>query len=324
MKPIFSVSANGNDITGILAERLMSLRITDVAGFKSDTATFTLDNRDLKLGVPSSNAELDIRLGYEKENSWITGKYLVDEIRLTGRPKTLVIGAKATDMRNKLKAPRSQSWHQVTIGEIVAKIAERNEYVPKVSEPLASTFIDHIDQTEESDMHFLTRLAQLYGAVFKPANGFLIFAPRHQLLSATGKTLPLLTVKEEECIGRWEYISTERGRYQSVIARYRDTEANSDVEVRVGNEEPVYTLRTSYSCAEEALAAAHSKKDAMDRGVATLTIPALGKPAAKAERPLLTEGFHHLVDDTSWVVETVVHVFDGSGLRTNIDAEIKK
>lgn len=323
MKPIFSVSANGNDITGIIAERLMSLRITDVAGFKSDTATFTLDNRDLKLKVPSSNAELDIRLGYEGGSSWITGKYLVDEIRLTGRPKTLVIGAKATDMRNNLKAPRSQSWDQTTIGEIVGKIAVRNEYVPKVSEPLGSTAIPHMDQTEESDMHFLTRLSMLYGAVFKPANGFLIFAPRHQLLSATGKTLPLLTIKEKDCIDDWEYTSTERGRFQSVVARYRDIPANADVEVRVGSDDPVYTIRTSYSSADEALAAAQSKKDAMDRGVATLTIPLIGKPEAKAERPLVTKGFHHIVNDTQWIINKVVHVYNSSGLRTNIDAEIK-
>lgn len=323
MKPIFSVSANGNDITGILAERLTSLRITDEAGFKSDAATFTLDNRKLELRVPSSNAELDIKLGYENGESWITGKYLVDEIRLTGRPNTLVIGAKAADMRRSLKAPTSRSWDQVTIGEIVTDIARLHQYVPKVSEALASILIPHMDQTEESDMHFLTRLAQLYGAVFKPANGFLIFAPRHQLLSATGKTLPLLEINEKDCTGQWEYVSVERGRYQSVVARYRDMDANTDVEVKVGTEDPVYTLRTSYSSAEEARAAAQSKKDAMDRGVATLTIPLIGMPAAKAERPLITRKFHPIVNSVQWIIKKVGHTFDGSGLRTSIDAEIK-
>ncbi len=324
MKPIFNVSANGKDITGLLQDRVTSLIITDEAGFKSDKATFVLDNRAQKIGVPPKGATLAIRLGYEDGSSWITGEYTVDDVDLAGRPDTLTISAKATDMKNSLKAPKSKSWDVITIGDLVAAIASDHKYQPKVSEPLASTVIPHIDQTEESDMHLLTRVAEAYGAVFKPANGYLIMAPRHQLKSFTGKTLTPITVDIEDVIGQFRYSSVERGKYQSVIASWRDTAANTDVDETVGTGNPAYRIRKSSANADEARAAAQAKKDAFDRGAATLSIPMIGTPAAKAEIPLTTTNFHPVVDGAGWVINSAVHTLNNNGLTTNIEAEIKK
>lgn len=323
MKPIFTVSANGKDITGLLQDRVTSLVITDDAGFKSDTATFVLDNREQKIGVPPKGATLAIRLGYEDGGAWITGEYTVDDISLSGRPDILTISAKAADMKNRLKAPKSRSWDVITIGDLAGAIAEDHEYQPKVSEPLASTVIPHIDQTEESDMHLLTRIAQAHGAIFKPANGYLIMAPRHQLKSFTGKTLVPIVVDIEDVIGRWNYNSVERGKYQSVIARWRDTVSNIDVDERVGTDDPAYRIRRSYADPDEARAAAQAKKDALDRGAATLSIPTIGLPAAKAEIPLTTTNFHPVVDSAEWVVNRAIHTLNGSGLTSRIEAEIK-
>jgi len=325
LKPTFSIFANGNDITAMLADRLMSMVITDEDGFQSDTVSLTLDNRGHVIKIPSNGGVLDIRLGYAGKDVWLTGRYTIDEVALSGRPDTIVIGAKAADMRNRMKAPRSRSWHGVTIGAMVEKIAEEHQYKPAVAASIASTVIPHVDQTEESDMHLLTRLAEQFGCVFKPANGYLIFAPRQDLKSVTGKVMTPVTVLERDIIEKWNYRSVERGKYQTVVARWRDIAGNVDVEEKAGNgDDPVFTIRNIYASAVEARAAAQAKKDALDRGTATLDIPLIGTPAARAEKPLVPVGFHPVIDGAEWFISRAIHTLNSSGFKTRIEAEIKK
>lgn len=47
-----------------------------------------------------------------------------------------------------------------------------------MAESLAGIHVTHLDQTEEPDLHLLTRLAREHGAVAKPVAGFLVFVPR--------------------------------------------------------------------------------------------------------------------------------------------------
>ncbi len=325
MKPIFSVAANGNDITAMLADRLNRLVVTDEAGLKSDRAEFEIDNREQKVKVPPTGVALDIRLGYEDGESWITGKYTVDNVGLRGAPDALSIGAHAMDMTKLLRTPRSQAWGNVSIADVVASIAMGADFQAKVADPLASKSLGHVVQSEESDLHFLQRLAEQYGAVFKAANGFLIFAPRQQLKSFTQQTLPAVTVTPGQCTKPWQYESTERGRFTAVVARWRDLDAGADVEERVGEADgPAFTLRKSFASATEARAAAQAKLDAFNRGTATLKLKLEGLPAAKAERPLVPSGFHTLIDDAEWVISKATHTYAGEGLTSSIEAEIKK
>ncbi|MDM3598807.1 contractile injection system protein, VgrG/Pvc8 family, partial [Proteus mirabilis] len=67
------------------------------------------------------------------------------------------------------------SYHQKTLGDIVRTIAGRN-YVTAVVDPgLDTVNIEHIDQTNESDGSFLTRLVQLNGATACVKNWSLLF-----------------------------------------------------------------------------------------------------------------------------------------------------
>ena len=46
MTPDFNIWAEGNLITGLIKQRLISLRITDEAGINSDSVEICLDDRD--------------------------------------------------------------------------------------------------------------------------------------------------------------------------------------------------------------------------------------------------------------------------------------
>lgn len=323
MKPIFTCKANGNDITRVLADRLIGLRVTDEAGFRSDRAEFKLDNRDNSLSVPTKQTLLSITLGYENRETVFTGTYTVDEVELSGPPRQLTIRSKAANMRKMLKAPRSQSWHGLTIGEIVQEIAGNNLYKALVKEPLASVLISHIDQTEESDMHFLTRLALEHGAIFKPANGFLLFREKDDPKTFSGLIKPPVILDVADMLN-WRYSSIDRSRYQAVRARWRDTAANADVFVTAGSGDPAYTLRHSYADADQAAAAARAKLAALARGAATLEVTVSGLPGASAETALRVAGLHPAVDTAEWVMNKVTHEMTAAGFVTSINAEVKK
>ncbi|KNC89868.1 hypothetical protein GM30_05785 [Trabulsiella odontotermitis] len=57
----------------------------------------------------------------------------------------------------------------------MSAIAHRYNLKAQVSELLMDIEIDHADQTEESDMSFLTRMAEMLGAIATVKNGYLLF-----------------------------------------------------------------------------------------------------------------------------------------------------
>ena len=46
------------------------------------------------------------------------GAYTVDELELSGPPQTLTIRARAADLRQSLKAPKTRAWDATTLGAL--------------------------------------------------------------------------------------------------------------------------------------------------------------------------------------------------------------
>ena len=90
MQPDFKILADKQDITATIRDRLLSLRVTDEAGTKSDTVEIQLDDRDSKISWPRHGAELEVLLGYRSEGLVRMGHYVVDEIEHSGPPSALV------------------------------------------------------------------------------------------------------------------------------------------------------------------------------------------------------------------------------------------
>lgn len=181
MKPAFKVVAEGNDITAQIADRLLQLRVTDNAGQQSDSLEIGLDDRGAMVPLPASGSWLRVWVGYSEggtEPAYM-GAFAVDECELSNGPRSMTIKATASNTAPGLvREQRTQSWHDTTLGKIVEEIAQRNNLQPVIKGPLASTPIKHEDQTNESDQSFLTRLAEKYKAVIKPADGTLTMVPR--------------------------------------------------------------------------------------------------------------------------------------------------
>ena len=84
MKPDFNIWAQGNLITGLIKQRLISLRITDEAGITSDSVEICLDDRDSLIEMPSSGSKLQVHLGYVETGGFI----LLMKLPLRAIPKS--------------------------------------------------------------------------------------------------------------------------------------------------------------------------------------------------------------------------------------------
>ena len=74
----------------------------------------------------------------------------------------VTIRARSADFRG--RSPRREgSQHDTTLGAIVEAIASRNRLEASVAPSLAGIKIPHIDQSQESDAKFWTRLAERNG-----------------------------------------------------------------------------------------------------------------------------------------------------------------
>lgn len=330
MKPLFSISVDQSDITAKVADRLLNLRITDEAGMKSDTASLTIDNRDNAVEIPRRGVIMKVALGYSASGLVQMGAYTVDEVSTEGPVRTLTISAKAADMQAGLKVRKTRAWAGITLGELVETIAGEHDLQPQVTEALAAIDIapipyKQLDQTNESDLHLLTRLAKQYDAIAKPANGFLLFVAKGEAKAASGQEMTPVTLTESE-VKSFRARAADRGKYAAVKAYYLDDETQQRVPVTAGEGTPVFSLRRTYPDASQAEGAAASKLDALKRGTATLSLTLEGRPEIVAESPLTFVSSDELAAG-EWIVTRAEHELSGragGGLTSRIEAEVPK
>lgn len=322
MKPAFRIAANGADITGAIAGRLLELSITDEAGVKSDRLNLELDDRDQLLELPSKGAKLQVAIGYEGAPLVEMGVFVVDEVEVTGGPATLTIRASATDFNGSISAPQERSWHDTTLGAIVQQIAGEHGLVPVVDPELAAAKVPHADQNE-SDIQFLTRLAQQRQGVVKTPEGRLVLAKRGRTKAVGGADLQAVAISPGQG-ATWRMVTAGRGDYGGVRAYWHDLDSAQRREVVEGDADGrVQSLTKTYPTEEEAREAAASKLRATSKGKDTLTVNAMpGNPRLAAEQPVQATGFRAGVDG-AWVATRVEHKLSGSGgYTTDLECEL--
>lgn len=320
--PDFTITADSVDVTSAIKDRLLALRLTDEAGFKSDTLDIKVDDRDGLLAIPRTGAELSVNLGYQGLGLRFMGIYVVDEYELSGPPATMIIRARAANLRASLKAPKTRPWHETTIREIVETIASEHGYSSSITPALGDTPIPHLDQTAESDANLLTRLGRDHDAVSKTANGFLIFTEKSSGRSSSGSLLPSVSLVASQ-LTSYRMTAPERGKFESVTAHYHDTSTAMKVPVTAGSGTPVYVIKHTYPNANQALSAATTRLDSYTRGLSVLNLTLPGRETLVAETRLTLSGLRTGVSG-EWVITRVVHTLDTNGFTSRLDAEVPK
>jgi len=318
-KPNFKIIANSQDITGAIKEQFISLTLMDRRGMKSDEATLVLNDIGTPFKWPKKGAELNISIGFGNKLA-NKGLFKVDNVIHRGPPDQLTIVAKAADMIGALKAQVTASYHQQSIKQIMDSIAARHGLTSAVSQKLGAIVIEHIDQAEESDLHFITRLARKYNAIAKPTNGKLLFVGKNEAKTASGAAMPEIAVLINE-LDSYSLEEQSRTQYSGVKAYYNDTKSAQRKGVLAGKSGNVKTLKPSYANKKEATDKANSELSRLKNeafkgelsfkhGRAELVAESLITPTGKGWRSEYLK---------KWIAAEVVHTLNSTdGLSTRI------
>ncbi|MFV0595468.1 phage late control D family protein [Shewanella sp.] len=343
--PDFQILVNGTDISPKVKSRLMSLRLTDNRGFEADTVEVQLDDADGELAMPPKGASMQVRIGWKGSALVDKGTYTIDELEHSGPPDSLTIRGKSADMRGTLQQSREQSYHQQNISSIIDTIAARHQLKAKISDKLKAEVIEHIDQANESDANFLTRLAEQFDAIATVKNGNLLFLQAGQSNTASGMALEGVEITRQSGDSH-HFGVADRDAYSGVVAYWQNdkgakrqtvkakkpkaakpddiTITVGEKEIMVGSNDNVKTLRHIYANKQNAERAARAMWDKLQRGVATFTITlAMGRPELFPEQPVSVSGFKPPIDNSAWILTRVEHNINDMGYTTGIELEVK-
>lgn len=319
MTPDFKVIAAGINITPQIKDRLLSLSVSDEAGLKSDQLEITLDDRDNAIELPAPGAPLVVLMGYKETFLVPMGVFTADEVVCKGPPDTVTIRGKAANMGGSIKEQKTRSWEGKTIKDIVATIAGEHDLEPKVAKAYADFRYEHLDQTDESDLNFLTRIAKDHDALATVKGEALLFIGRGEGKTASGiPMLPLPITKSGKL--SWSMTLASRENYKSAQAYWHDQTTGKKEVVTEGEGSPAKKLRHTYGTEDEARQAAKGKLAEIKRGNESLSMTMPGNPLIAAEGQIIALGFRVGVAGL-WSITRARHELRGSGFTTSIETE---
>lgn len=359
LSPDFRLTVNAKDVTANIRDRLLSLTLTDNRGFEADQLDIELDDADGQLALPVRGAVVKLFLGWAGQPLTGKGEFTVDEVEHHGAPDTLTIRARSADFRGTLNSRREESWHDTTLGAVVKQIAERNKLTPAIAAEFSDITVRHIDQTQETDARFLTRLASLHGAVAAIKAGRLLFMRPGAGVTVSGKPIPQLTLTRQDG-DRHSFSIVDRGAYTGVTASWLHTRDPKPKKVKLqrkpkekqlralehpaakkkkvttakepearegeylaGSEDNVFALTTVYATRAAAMRAAKAKWEKLQRGVAEFSLTlAMGRADLFPETPVRISGFKSVIDAQPWLISKVTHNLSGNGYTTTLELEV--
>ncbi len=362
-KTLSNVGVNG--VTGISASVFWDLQAAGTdADLLNEAGITTLVRKDGFRFWGNRTCSDDPLFQFESYTR--TAQVLADtmaEAHMWAVDKPMTIRARSADFRGTLNSRREMSYHDTTLGQVVEQIAARNKLTASVATQLNAISIPHIDQSQESDAKFLTRLATRNGADVSVKAGKLLFLKAGSGTTASGKPIPTMTIERADG-DRHQFAIADRGAYTGVTAKWLHTKdpkpkkqkvkiqrkpkfkqlralqhpkakpaavkksaatpEEKEGEYMAGEADNVFALTTTYASKAQAMRAAAAKWDKLQRGVAEFSINlAMGRADLYPETPVQVKGFKRVIDDQSWIITKVVHSLSNSGYTTSLDLEVR-
>jgi phage protein D len=286
----------------------------------SDTFELRIDDRDGQVTLPRRGVGIEVYLGYAETGLARQGRYVVDEVTVSGPPDTIVIKGKASDMRGSGKTIRSGSWEDVPLSKIVGDIAARNGWQAVCP---VSTKVARADQLNESDFNFITLLAKQYDCTAKVADGKLLVMPRQRGQTASGKAFGAITLTRSD-VSRWQFNFGDRNTHRSVGAKHQDKKNGKLVVVSLDNDDlpdglpAVHTDRHIYPNKTAAESAAKARLATFNRSSAGVRFEMPGRMDLFAERSIIAQGFKVGLDG-EYLTDSVEQVYTQAGWSTTVE-----
>ena len=311
--PIYKVEANGKDVTGALFKDIKSISLTDNAGTASDKLTITFTNPTYKR--PKYEDEIKVWFGYAGEPLIFMGSFKVQTSKRSNN-QVLVVTATGADFSSKLKQKHSANFENMSIKDICSLIAKKHDL--NLKSDFDDIVLKHKLQTNQSDLDFLEQLAKDYNAIFSIKNNTLIFLKANQK-DKINKDLPTFTFYAHE-VGNLEITHSNKLYYNTCEAIWHDTDAKKKKKIKVGDGDPIYTLKGNFRDEADAKTKAEAKLAQVNKGIVKGSFNSSGREIF-AGGNLELKGTINGEDDGTYSIKSVKHKLSNGDWKINVEFE---
>lgn len=341
LRPIWRVTVKGQDISGRISPRLVSLTITDNRDGEADEVELVISDHDGAVDLPETGDTLTVAIGWEVKAYRAPvpgdetpgqingvplglvdkGSYTIQAIEYSGTPDTITLRARAANLLDELRDIKDRSWHKTTVGAVVRSIAAKNNLKVSIDKEIALRKVAHADQAQESDASFLRRLGRQFDCLCNIKNGTLLFSQARKTRTPSGKELPKVSiVRSDGDQHRWA--RADRDSYSGAKAYYNNVKKGTRASVVAGISGRSKTLRQTFASQADALAAARAEWLRIQRGIFSFDISlAYGRADLMPQRPVVVSGYKPQIDQTAWIITAVRHSLSSSGYTSQITLE---
>lgn len=238
------------DISEDLAKYLISVDFTDNLSDTVDDLTITLEDR-AKLWqadwYPDTGSKLDVTVyTLNKENldegqkDYHVGEFEIDQIEVTGSPSTVQLKAVSVVSESTLRGvKKNRTWDNISIWKCADDIAKENGIACEwycTDNPN----LDHVEQSDESDLEFLRKVVKDAGFCLKIATDkIIIFDEESQEKEKETFTFSRPGAEKEDNQEENEQEKIEKFLSYKAVAKTRDTYKACHVKYKKGKEKKV-------------------------------------------------------------------------------------
>lgn len=192
-KPFYELKYNGHNVSLDFSKYLQEITYTDYEKDQSDELTIKLKDNDKKFQNDwylEKGAKLSCKFGFENGEILNAGTFTIDEATFDFDTSgdTVEVKALATTINSPLRTKNSR-YFEGTLKKIANDFGQIHSF--KVAGDDVNFNVGRQHQFNETDLHFLARISNQYGYIFKITDGLLTFT-KSDLLTSADSVLTLL------------------------------------------------------------------------------------------------------------------------------------
>lgn len=287
------------DGMGFDSEKIVSATFSDKAGNKSDQLSVTLIP---SVPRPKPATKVTFLLANSAGEVLPCGTFYVQSVTRS-KNESLRFTATSVEFSEKQKKKYSKHYKDTTLKSIVEKVSSELGHTLKFEAPDVN--LKSFNQTDETHISFLDRLAKEYDILFSIKNNIVYF------VSKSWDELPKYSVLANQCSSSQITRSTKTF-YKSCIIRYRDRKKAKWNVVQVGTGTPVLEIKCECQSEQEARIKAQNALYKMQRGTVRGTLTTIGQKVYAGTHLDLKETFDN-EDDGVYFIESASHKYTHKG-----------
>lgn len=315
LTPNYTLLLNGSPVSDVFKRAVIEIGIKDEVELVSDELTLKLTK---PIDKPLFGDRFEFALGYGSER-FDFGSFTVQTVNESVLSYT--IQATGVDYGSSLKEKKNKSYENLSLKELVEQLANRNGLDVRCD--FDDLFFKYISQTHESDLNFLRRLSEKYGAIFNIKKNTVVF------LKKTTETLTEVSFDVNALVDL-NIKHLAKIYYNSCQTLHWNTKENKKVETTVGSGDPIFIMKGFFNTQDEAKIAAKNKLKTLQADTVQGSFQAVGvklyagwrvrlvnpiKTTYKRGSPL----FFSIEGGAVFSVKSVNHTLGRNGWKINVN-----